>query len=303
MKLLLKLLIQLIIILNDLKELNENLNEKYLNIEYYDIDNGSIFNIRERIKEINNYVSGAYSNNKNEICLINENWNTKKMEEGYIYDESYPDPDINNHYLIYLYDKDVYKNARLETRYENSCLTDGYPYKTMSEASQKFGILFKDIGDKILSDNYIDECLNDLTELNKLFGQKNYYLRQSLNYAYKGMKDIENTFIQYISENDNMFSLLNCKFVGNNKLIMMNILYTSLGTYIETIGILTIMFSLSIFIGIVFILIIIKNSKLDKKEDFQNDINALSNILKGNENETRNQNIIDIEKNLELIKK
>ena len=289
--------------INNLKELNENLNEKYLNIEYYDIDNGSIFNIRERIKEINNYVSGAYSNNKNEICLINENWNTKKMEEGYIYDESYPDPDINNHYLIYLYDKDVYKKARLETRYENSCLTDGYPYKTMSEASQKFGILFKDIGDKILSDNYIDECLNDLTELNKLFGQKNYYLRQSLNYAYKGMKDIVKTFIQYISENDNMFSLLNCKFVGNNKLIMMNILYTSLGTYIESIGILTIMFSLSIFIGIVFILIIIKNSKLDKKEDFQNDINALSNILKGNENETRNQNIIDIEKNLELIKK
>ena len=78
MKLLLKLLIQLIIILNDLKELNENLNEKYLNIEYYDIDNGSIFNIKERIKEINNYVSGEYSNNKNEICLINENWNTKK---------------------------------------------------------------------------------------------------------------------------------------------------------------------------------------------------------------------------------
>ena len=54
-----------------------------------------------------------------------------------------------------------------------------------------------------------------------MFGQKNYYLRQSLNYAYKGMKDIVKTFIQYISENDNMFSLLNCKFVGNNKLIMM----------------------------------------------------------------------------------
>ena len=129
----------------------------------------------------------------------------KKKWKKDIYDESYPDPDINNHYLIYLYDKDVYKNARLETRYENSCLTDGYPYKTMSEASQKFGILFKDIGDKILSDNYIDECLNDLTELNKLFGQKNYYLRQSLKHAYKGMKDIAKTFIQYISEKEICF--------------------------------------------------------------------------------------------------
>ena len=279
----------------------QNLNESYLNISYIDED-GEEFNIIDKINEINNYVSGKYSKE----CSINENWNTNKTKEGYIYDESYPDPKENNHYLIYLYDKDVYGRAKLGTRYENICETDNHPYKNIGEASKKFGKLFKDIGDNILSNNFKDDILTDLNELNRLYGERNDYLDKCLNSMYEEMEKIGNTFMKYVSEKDNMFSFLNCKFIGNNKLIFMDILYTSLGVYLDYLGTFIIIFSLFIFIGIVFILIVIKNNKKDIKEMKEiKDLKIFSDIWNekesSDENDTNSEENDKKEKILELV--
>ena len=189
-------------IINKYINLFETLNESYLNIEYYDIEKDLKFDFSDRIKEINNYVSGKYSNN----CWINENWNTKEEEEGYIYDESYPKPDINNHYLIYLYDQIVYDNEILETRYdENTCDTFGHPYPNINEASKKFGKLFKDIRDNIFSNNFKDDIIDDLNELNKLYNEKNKYLQNCLNSIIYEIKKIGNTYLNLISYGDNIF--------------------------------------------------------------------------------------------------
>ena len=238
-------------------------------------------------------------------CWINENWNTNKIKEGYIYDESYPEPNENNHYLIYLYDKDVYERARLETRYGDICKTDNHPYKNVGDASKIFGKLFKDIDDNILANNFKDEILTDLNKLNSLYGERNEYLDKCLNSIYEEMEKIGNTFLKYVSENDNMFSFLNCKFIGNNKLIFMNILYTSLGVYLDYLGTFIILISLFIFIGIVFILIIIKNNKKDIKDikDIKDleDLDILNEKESSDENDSFNEENDKKDKSVELV--
>ena len=64
----------------------------------------------------------------------------------------------------------------------------------------------------------------------------------------------------------------------------MHVLYTSLGVYLDSFGLLTCLLCLFIFIGIIFILIVIKNTKLDTKEGTDNlDLETLDDILKGND--------------------
>ena len=64
----------------------------------------------------------------------------------------------------------------------------------------------------------------------------------------------------------------------------MNILYTSLGVYLDLFGTVTSILSLFIFIGIICILIVIKNTKLDSKEGTSDlDLETLDDILKGSD--------------------
>ena len=262
-------------------EFFNNLNQNYLNIKYYDIDDKSEIIILDKLKEINNYVSGEYYSETKETCSFNENWNIKTKEEGYDYDPNYPPAETNKHYLIYLYDENVYKKANLETRYDKACRTEGHPYITVSDASKKFGKLFNDIGTNILSDKFSKEFLDDLIELNKIYGEKNKYINTALISTTGIIEVIINSFKQYISGNDSMFSLLNCRFVGENKLMLMDILYTSLGLYLDLLGTFTILFSLFIFIGIIFILIILKNAQTNEKEGVSDmNLETLNHIWK-----------------------
>ena len=263
----------------------KNLKQTYLNIPYYNVEeNLSPFNIEERINEINNYVSGEYSENKEDSCLINETWATKTTKEGYTYDKTYPNPTHDSRYLIYLYEDQLHDKVHFDTRYQEACPTTGHPYTTVSDASSKFSALFKEIKDKIESDEFSKAYSDDLNKLNEIFSKKNDYLLKSLDYATYPINRIESTVNKYISGKDNIFSLLNCKFVGENKLLLMHVLYTSLGVYLDTFGIVTVLFSLFIFVGIIFILIVIKNSKLDTKGGADNlDLETLDDILKGND--------------------
>ena len=185
--------------------------------------------------------------------------------------------------MIYLYENRLHEKVNFNTRYQNACLTTGHPYTSVSEASAKFSTLFKDIKDKIGSDEFSEAYSDDLDKLNQIFSEKNKYLINSLDYATYPINRIEGTVNKYISGKDNIFSLLNCKFVGENKLLLMHVLYTSLGVYLDTFGIVTCLFSFFIFVGIIFILIVIKNSKLDTKGGADDlDLETLDDILKGN---------------------
>ena len=266
------------------KEYFKNLKQNYLDIPYYNVDGDMTpYNIEERINEINNYVSGEYSENKEDSCLINETWATNTTKEGYTYNKDYPAPTRDSRYLIYLYEDKLHEKVNFNTRYQNACPTTGHPYTSVSDASAKFSALFEDIKDKIESDEFSKAYSDDLDKLNQIFSEKNNYLINSLDYATYPINRIEGTVNKYISGKDNIFSLLNCKFVGENKLLLMHVLYTSLGVYLDTFGIVTCLFSFFIFVGIIFILIVIKNSKLDTKGGADDlDLETLDDILKGN---------------------
>ena len=79
----------------------------------------------------------------------------------------------------------------------------------------------------------------------------------------------------------------------------MNVLYDSLGKFLEYFGLCFTLLSLFIFIGIVFILITIKNTKLDEKKISSDiDLETLSDILQGND---VSNDLMNTEKNQELM--
>ena len=273
------------------------LDKSYLNISYYQIENNSTFSIKDRIQEINKYVSGSYSTDS--TCKINEVWDIIKEKEGYEYDSNYPPFNINKHYLLYLYDEILYANDNIfKNRYkDNTCPTTNSAYETIDKASEVFCKFFKDIRGNMLSDKFYKGYKDDLERLNTIFGNKTKYLQQALKLSIKPITDIKNVFSNYRSH---IFELLNCKFVGNNANILLDILNSSLGLYLNGFGVTMCLVSLFIFIGIIFILIIIKNTKLDDKDVVANiDFESFNHILKGNNAE--NQAISKFENNNQII--
>ena len=273
------------------------LDKSYLNISYYQIENNSTFSIKDRIQEINKYVSGSYSTDS--TCKINEVWDIIKENEGYKYDSNYPSFNINKHYLLYLYDEKLYANDDIfKNRYkDNTCPTTNSGYETIDKASEAFGKFFKDIRDNMFSDKFYKGYKDDLERLNTIFGYKNKYLKQALQLSIIPILNIKNAYSDYRAH---IFELLNCKFVGNNANILLDILNSSLGIYLDGFGVLMCLLSLFIFIGIIFILIIIKNTKLDNKDVVANiDLESFNNILKGNNAE--NQAMTKFENNNKIV--
>ena len=246
----------------------------YLAMQYVDIDNGTEYNLLEKFYEINNYVSGSYSKKESSCYLINEKWDIINKSDKYIYDKNYPPASVNKNYLIYLYDEDVYDKSNILTnRYINACPTPGKPYETVNEASKNFGKLFYDIKNQILSDKFSKEYIDDLKKLNEIYGKKNFYLNNALSELKKFLAKLD-AFIHVYSRNQNgIFSLLNCKFVGENKLILMSVLYDSLGVYLDKYGTLTSLWSFFLFIGVIFITIVIRSNESDDM-----DSNNIENI-------------------------
>ena len=237
--------------------------KNYLNIEYINIDNNNTYyNLNEKINEINLYVSGYYSKKDSSCDLINEHWDVIKNYGKYIYDKTYPPASFDKNYLIYLYDEDVYNQSNIiKDRYINACPTPGKPYDTVDEASQNFGKLFYDLKNQILSDKFNKEYLDDLSKLNEIYGNKNSYMNKALNELKEFLANLEGLIHTYSTNKDGIFSLLNCKFVGENKIILMNVLYTSLGVYLDIYGTLTSLWSMFLFIGIIFVTIVIRNNE------------------------------------------
>ena len=249
-------------IINENKKLIEDSVKNYLNILYNIFKTEELYNITEYLIEINNYVSGKYSQKEMTCDLINEAWDTIKEKEGYIYDPNYPPASLDINYLIYLYDEDVYNKANiLNNRYINSCPTPGKPYETVNEASQDYAKLFYDIKNQISSDKFNKEYIDDLDELNKIFSDKNNYLHLSVIEIRKLLIKINGFIKNYATNKNGIFSLLNCKFVGENKLILMSILYTSLGIYLDKYGTLTSLWSFFAFVALIFVVIVIRNYK------------------------------------------
>ena len=255
------------------------LDKSYLNISYYQIENNSTFSIKDRIQEINKYVSGSYSTDS--TCKINEIWDIIKENEGYEYDSNYPLFNINKHYLLYLYDEKLYANDDIfKNRYkDNTCPTTNSGYETIDKASEAFGKFFKDIRDNMFSDKFYKGYKDDLERLNTIFGEKNKYLQEALKLSIKPITDITNIFSHY---RDHISELLNCGFVGNNANILLDILNTSLRLCFDVFGIMMCLLSLFIFIGIIFIIIIIKNNKIEDKDQDSVpniDVESVNNIV------------------------
>ena len=246
-------------IINDTINYIEDSVKNYLNILYIINETNELYNITEYLIEINNYVSGIYSQKEMTCDLLNETWDTIKEKDGYIYDSNYPPASVYINYLIYLYDEDVYNKSNiLNNRYINACPTQGRPYETVNEASKDYAKLFYDIKNQITSDKFNKEYIDDLDKLNEIVKIKNQFLRISVIEIKKLLEKINGFLKNYITNKDGIFSLLNCKFVGDNKLILMSILYTSLGVYLDKYGTLTSLWSFFAFVALIFIIIVVR---------------------------------------------
>ena len=258
------------------------LDTNHLSIKYYNIDDNSTISMADFLKEINKYVSGTYAIEKNNTCMINEIWHTSNIKSGYIYDNKYPEPNNNTNYLIYLYDKNLYKKVNFSNRYDNACPITGKLYGSVSEASQIFSIFFKSIRDNIVSDRFKKAYSNDLKQINNTFVAKNQYLEETLKTAIGPIKEFEKTNSKYLTRGNDISSYLNCKILRDDQAMVLDILYNYLGRFLKTLGLLTCLFSLFMFLGIVLILVVIKNSKLDEKNAVENmDLEVIKDILKG----------------------
>ena len=112
-----------------------------------------------------------------------------------------------------------------------------------------------------------------MKKLNEIYGKKNFYLNNALSELKKFLAKLD-AFIHVYSRNQNgIFSLLNCKFVGENKLILMSVLYDSLGVYLDKYGTLTSLWSFFLFIGVIFVTIVIRSNESDDM-----DSNNIENI-------------------------
>jgi hypothetical protein len=214
--------------------------------------------------------------------MINESWHTSNTKEGYEYNENYPEPNPSNHYLIYLYQNDLYNKVDFANRYDKACPTNEHPYISVKEASQKFSDFFKSIKENIISDKFMGNYLEDLIEMNRLYGIKNDYLKKALNAASDPIQKFVKACEDYSVGKNNIFSYFNCKFVGDNKNILLDVLYYNIGFNLNMFGLVNCLFSTFMFIGIVFILIVIKNTKLDEKNGAANmDLESINDILLG----------------------
>ena len=105
------------------------------------------------------------------------------------------------------------------------------------------------------------------------------FLQEALKLSIKPITDITNIFSHY---RDHISELLNCGFVGNNANILLDILNTSLRLCFDVFGIMMCLLSLFIFIGIIFIIIIIKNNKIEDKDQDSVpniDVESVNNIV------------------------
>ena len=124
--------------------------------------------------------------------------------------------------------------------------------------------------------------MEDLKEMNRLYEIKNDYLKKALNAAKDPIQKFVQVYKDYSLGKNNIFSYLNCKFIGDNKNILLDVLYYDIGFSLYHFGLMTCLFSLFMFIGIIFILIVIKNTKLDEKNDAANmDLETINDILLG----------------------
>ena len=184
--------------------------------------------------------------------------------------------------MIYLYENDLYNKVNFANRYNNACPTNEHPYTSVSEASQKFSDFFKSIKENIISDKFIGNYLEDLKEMNRLYEIKNDYLKKALNAAKDPIQKFVQVYKDYSLGKNNIFSYLNCKFIGDNKNILLDVLYYDIGFSLYHFGLITCLFSLFMFIGIIFILIVIKNTKFDEKNGAANmDLETINDILLG----------------------
>ena len=89
------------------------------------------------------------------------------------------------------------------------------------------------------------------------------YISKAIIEIKKFLAKLDGFLHSYSTNKDGVFSLLNCKFVGENKLILMNVLYTSLGVYLDKYGTFTSLWSMFLFIGLIFVTIVIRNNDND----------------------------------------
>ena len=118
--------------------------------------------------------------------------------------------------------------------------------------------------------------------MDKLYRNKTEYLENALKAALEPIEKFEKVYDKYSVGKNNIFSYLNCKFIGDNKNILLDVLYYNLGFTLKFFGLATCLFSSFMFIGIIFILVVIKNTKLDEKNGVRNmDLEDINNILIG----------------------
>ena len=303
--------------IKDLKESNtisqyENyLNiykEKYLSDIYYiqetqigDVEH--LFNVNTIIKELNDYSINQINNDN--CILIKDLYSVNNSNSYYtLISPSDPTHNLGSDSLIYLYDD--WTDSLIEKRYENENICEDKNNKNIKDIASNYMKFFNNIKEK--NNNLISNIQSFNKELNEKFKNIIENLKQSINSCNKIIDPIFEVFNNIIGDSNNIFSIMNCKFLSSDIKVTFTEIYIGLGKDIHNYGLLIFIIGVSEGFSIFGILIAMNLHKIieDKKDKEKGIVISKNNINNNTEKddskiEKKNNDQQSNDSNMKLI--
>ena len=221
--------------------------EKYLSVIYYtqeteigDVEN--LFNVNTIIKELNDYSTNQINN---ENCILIKDLYSVNNSNSYytLISPSDPTHNLGSNSLIYLYDD--WTDSLIEERYENENICEEKNNKNIKDIASNYMKFFNSIKEE--NENLIYKIQSFDKELNEQFKNIIEILKQTINSCNKIIDPIFEVFNNIIGNSNNIFSIINCKFLSSDIKVTFTEIYIGLGKDIHNYG--TLIFIIGVLEG------------------------------------------------------
>ena len=154
-----------------------------------------------------------------------------------------PTHNLGSDSLIYLYDD--WTDSLIEKRYENENICEDKNNKNIKDIASNYMKFFNNIKEK--NNNLISNIQSFNKELNEKFKNIIENLKQSINSCNKIIDPIFEVFNNIIGNSNNIFSIINCKFLSSDIKVTFTEIYIGLGKDIHNYG--TLIFIIGVLEG------------------------------------------------------
>lgn len=154
-----------------------------------------------------------------------------------------PTHNLGSNSLIYLYDD--WTDSLIEERYENENICEEKNNKNIKDIASNYMKFFNSIKEE--NENLIYKIQSFDKELNEQFKNIIEILKQTINSCNKIIDPIFEVFNNIIGNSNNIFSIINCKFLSSDIKVTFTEIYIGLGKDIHNYG--TLIFIIGVLEG------------------------------------------------------